>query len=68
MVDLPTVIGADIDAVRRIFAGTRTGLEIYEVRVPQHPYAGSGRVAAQYPVSSMPRAQAGVVTIWLVSR
>jgi hypothetical protein len=65
-VSLPTVIGMEVGAARRQFQGLRAGPEVVELSVPGHPYAGTGRVAAQYPVSSVPTSQAGQVTIWVV--
>jgi beta-lactam-binding protein with PASTA domain len=65
-VDLPTVLGMDVDGARRLYQGTRVGVQVVTLDVPGHPYAGTGRVAAQYPVSSVPLSQAGAVTLWLV--
>jgi len=65
-VDLPTAIGAEARRARQMFAGGGTGVSVLEVRVPGHPYAGTGRVAAQYPVSRMPSSQANPVTLWIV--
>ena len=53
-VDLPTTIGAEMRRARQMFAGSGTAVSVVELRVPGHPYAGTGRVAAQYPVSRMP--------------
>jgi hypothetical protein len=39
---------------------------VIELSVPGHPYAGTGRVAAQFPVSSVPVSQAGTITLWVV--
>jgi hypothetical protein len=63
---LPMAVGANLDRARRMFAGTRTGYDVVEVHVPGHPYAGTGRVAAQYPVSAVPSGDAGRATLWVV--
>ena len=67
-VDLPTTIGAEVRRAQRMFAGSGTAAAVVELRVPNHPYAGTGRVAAQYPVSRMPRSQAAPVTLWIILR
>ncbi len=65
-VDLPTSIGAVVNRARRMFASGGTAVTVVEIKVPGHPYAGTGRVAAQYPVSRMPSSQAAPVTLWTV--
>jgi beta-lactam-binding protein with PASTA domain len=65
-VDLRAVVGAEINQARRFFAETGTNVEVVEVAVPGHPYAGTRRVAAQYPVSSVPLSQARTITLWVV--
>jgi beta-lactam-binding protein with PASTA domain len=67
-VDMPMAIGADVERARQMFGSIRTGLRVVEVPVPSHPYAGTGRVAAQYPVSSVPLSQARHATVWVVTR
>lgn len=46
----------------------RAGVQVnvIEVDSPTHPYAGTGRVAAQYPMYSVPISQARQVTLWIV--
>jgi beta-lactam-binding protein with PASTA domain len=65
-VDVPMAVGAELVQAQRMFAGSRLSVEIVEVVVPEHPYAGTARVAAQYPVSSVPRNLADRVTLWVV--
>lgn len=67
-VDLPTTIGAEVRRARQMFAGGGTSVQVVQLKVPGHPYAGTGRVAAQYPVSRMPSSQAAPVTIWIILR
>jgi beta-lactam-binding protein with PASTA domain len=65
-VNLPMSIGSTLETAQRLFAGTRSGVEVVQIQVPTHPYAGTGRVAAQYPVSSVPRREAARVLLWIV--
>jgi beta-lactam-binding protein with PASTA domain len=65
-VDLPTTIGAEVRRARQMFAGGGTAVNVVELSVPGHPYAGTGRVAAQYPVSRMPSSLAAPVTLWII--
>ena len=64
--DLPMAVGGLVTRARTMFARSGIGVDVIEVQVPGHPYAGTGRVAAQYPVSRMPSRHAARVTLWIV--
>jgi hypothetical protein len=68
LIDLPMAVGALGVRAQSMFSTSRVAVQFAEVKVPGHPYAGTGRVAAQYPVGRVPRAQAGRVTLWVVTR
>ena len=68
VVSIPMAIGAEVGAARQMFGRAGTRVDVVEVKVPSHPYAGTGRVAAQYPVHRLPMAQASLVTLWIVVR
>jgi hypothetical protein len=65
-VDLPAAMGMPVEQAQRLYLGTRVGVQVVSLAVPGHPFAGTRRVAAQYPVSSVPLSQAGTVTLWVV--
>jgi hypothetical protein len=41
-------------------------VQVIEVDSPGHPYAGTGRVAGQYPVGSVPRSASRTVTLFVI--
>ncbi|MGE3755359.1 MAG: PASTA domain-containing protein [Planctomycetota bacterium] len=65
-VHLAHTLGGMLDKGRRLLdtAGART--EVVELQVPGHPYAGTRRIAAQFPAGSVPRSRAGIVRLWVV--
>ena len=65
-VSLPTALGGLLTRERDVFRAAGQDVQVMEVEAPGHPYAGTGRVAAQYPVSSVPRSMARTVTLWIV--
>jgi beta-lactam-binding protein with PASTA domain len=65
-VSIPVGTGAEAAQAQRVFAQHGLGVEVVEVNAPDHPYAGTGRVVAQYPVSTVPAAMGRVVTLWIV--
>jgi beta-lactam-binding protein with PASTA domain len=66
--DLPMAVGGLVTRARTMLARSGIGVDVIEVQVPGHPYAGTGRVAAQYPVSRMPSRHAARVTLWTVTK
>jgi len=65
-VSLPTALGGVLARERESLRATGIEVEVVELAVPGHPYAGTGRVAAQFPVDSVPRSVARTVTLWVV--
>jgi beta-lactam-binding protein with PASTA domain len=63
---LPVATGAELSRMEQLFARLGVSVEVVELNVPGHPYAGTGRVAAQYPVSTVSSSVGRVVTLWLV--
>ena len=63
---VPLVLGADVEKARRQLMSSGAVVNVVELSVPGHPYAGTRRVAAQYPSGRMGRGQAGTVTIWVI--
>ena len=66
-VDLPMVVGALASQTQRRFAQKGVPVDVVQVQVPGHPYAGTGRVVAQYPVGRIPRSAVGRITLWIVT-
>ena len=65
-VTLPTALSGFVDSERRGLQAAGYQVEVVEVDAPGHPYAGTGRVMGQYPVSAVPRSLAQTVTLWVV--
>ena len=65
-VSVPVGTGSDAAQAQRNFAQHGLSVEVVELSVPEHPYAGTGRVVAQYPVSTVPASLGRVVTLWVV--
>jgi beta-lactam-binding protein with PASTA domain len=65
-VNVPFAIGADLAQADTIFRRQGLSVEIVELDVPGHPYAGTGRVVSQYPVSTVPMSQGKVITLWVI--
>lgn len=63
---IPVVTGSEAAAAQRQLAQQGLSVEIVELDVPGHPYAGTGRVAAQYPMSTVPAGLGRVVTLWVI--
>jgi beta-lactam-binding protein with PASTA domain len=65
-VSLPTSLGGLVAKERQRLEGAGHQVEVVTVDVPGHPYADTERVAAQYPVSSVPRSRGRTITLWVV--
>lgn len=65
-VTIPVASGAELVKAEQLFARMGMSVEVVEVSVPGHPYAGTGRVAAQYPVSTVSLSMGRMVTLWVV--
>ncbi len=65
-VDLPPAVGMLLDRARQVYAARGIRVRVIEVDAALHPYAGTGRVAASYPVSLVPRSLGESVTLWVV--
>jgi len=65
-VDLPVATGMLLDGAMRMLAARGIPVRVETVLVPGHPYAGTGRVAASWPVSLVPRSMAAEVVLWVV--
>ena len=65
-VSIPVSTGAEMSQAQRLFATVGLSVEVVELSVPNHPYAGTRRVVAQYPVSTVPASISRVVTLWVV--
>jgi beta-lactam-binding protein with PASTA domain len=65
-VDVPAALGGLVRTAKASYAGAGNEVEVVVIDAPGHPYAGTGRVAAQFPVSSVPRDMARKVTFWVV--
>jgi hypothetical protein len=55
-----------IDSAKRTFAERGIPVRVETVLVQGHPYAGTGRVAASWPVSLVPRSMAPEIVLWVV--
>ncbi len=66
MVDLPTVAMVKLTTAKRMLARLGVRVNVVEIANKKHPYAGTKRVAAQYPVSLVPRSAGNTVTLWIV--
>ncbi len=65
-VHLAHTLGGLLEKGRRLLGVAGAGTEVVEIDVPGHPYAGSGRVAAQFPAGTIPKSRAGVVRLWTI--
>jgi len=65
-VDLPTVTMVKLSTAKRMLARLGVQVNVVEVENKKHPYAGTKRVAAQFPVSVVPRTAGNSVTLWVV--
>ncbi len=65
-VTLPTALGGVLRKEAAALRAKGLTVDVVEVTAAGHPYAGTGRVAAQYPVGSVPRSAAQRITLWVV--
>jgi beta-lactam-binding protein with PASTA domain len=65
-VSVPFAVGADMAQAETIFRRQGLSVEVVELDVPGHPYAGTGRVVSQYPVSTVPMSLGKVITLWVI--
>jgi beta-lactam-binding protein with PASTA domain len=65
-VDLPMALGGLLAKEMAVIRAAGHDVEVVEVAAPGHPYAGTGRVAAQYPVSTVPSSAARTIVLWVV--
>ena len=65
-VTVPVVSGAEVSRAEQMLERLGLSVEVVELSVPGHPYAGTGRVAAQYPVSTVSASLGGVITLWVI--
>ncbi|MDF1701492.1 MAG: PASTA domain-containing protein [Planctomycetota bacterium] len=65
-VSLVPVLGGRLEKERSTLQAAGSNVRVIELDVPGHPYAGTGRIAAQWPVSSVPRSMARNVTLWII--
>ena len=66
MYDLKLTLGASAEGARRMYERAGINVRVVEVQSPGHPYAGTRRVVAQWPVSSVPVSVARNVTLWVI--
>ena len=59
-------LGATLARTRGQLQAKGATVRVIELAVPGHPYAGTGRVAAQWPISNVPRSMAQEVTLWVI--
>jgi beta-lactam-binding protein with PASTA domain len=65
-VSLPNSLGGVLRTESASLRAKGLVVEVIEVAMPSHPYAGTGRVAAQYPVARVPLSLARTITLWVV--
>jgi beta-lactam-binding protein with PASTA domain len=65
-VNLPPALGGQMETERASLAAKGLQVDVVEIASPGHPYAGTGLVAAQFPISAVPRRMGQRVTLWVV--
>ena len=65
-VNIPSTVGGSAFRAHRRLQQSGITVRIVEVAIPEHPYAGTRRVAAQYPVSAVSAVGAPQVTLWVI--
>jgi hypothetical protein len=65
-VHLAHTLGGRLDKGRSLLGSAGAATEVVVLDVPGHPYAGSRRVAAQFPAGSVPRSRASIVRLWII--
>ena len=63
---LPPTLGAKLARTRAQLQAKGATVRVIELDVPNHPYAGTGSVAAQWPISTVPASMARDVTLWVI--
>lgn len=66
--DMRSFLGAPVESVKGVYERAGIRVLVLPLRVPNHPYAGTGRVAAQYPLGRVPVSRAQTVTLWQVTK
>ena len=65
-VHLAHTLGGMLEKGRRLLGNTGARTEVVELDIPGHPYAGTRRIAAQFPAGSVPKSRAGLVRLWVI--
>ena len=65
-INVPSTVGGSAFRAHRRLQQQGINVRIVEVEIPNHPYAGTRRVAAQYPVSAVAALGAPQVTLWVI--
>lgn len=65
-VTVPAAYGVDLKRAQQVFTTQGLNVEVIVLAVPGHPYTGSERVVAQFPVGVVGAASARTVTVWVL--